>query len=276
VNQAQANALVKLLREGDPQTTDLVREQLHGCGEEWIDDLQRMAGHDDHRVSEVAREILGHLQLKAAREDFSLFCRFFPEDGNLEEACWQLSRALDPHGDVESAKRHINEWGRNLLLRISGAISTRERVKILTDYMGGELCFRGNAEDYYNARNSLLPRVIEARRGLPISLSCIAIFLSHRAGMNVVGVNLPGHFIVRHGDVLFDPFHQGRILTEQDCGEILRCQGVDPTPDCFTRASSRRILQRILSNLHFVFSREGRGDDAEAVKGWLCALRRVA
>lgn len=276
MNPSQAHALVKLLREGDPQTTDLVREQLCGSGDEWLEDLQRMAGQDDHRVSEVAREILSHLHQKAAREDFSLFCRFFPEDGNLEEACWQLSRVLDPEADVDSARRLINEWGRTLLLRVSGAISTRERVKILADFMAGELCFRGNSDDYYNARNSLLPRVIETRRGLPISLCCIAIFLSHRAGMNVVGVNLPGHFIVRHGDILFDPFHQGRILTEQDCAEILRCQGVEPSPDCFTRATSRRILQRMLSNLHFVHSRNGRSEDAEAIKGWLCALRRVA
>ena len=41
-----------------------------------------------------------------------------------------------------------------------------------------------------------------------------------------MGINLPGHFIARHGEVLFDPFHKGRILAKADCEEILARQNL--------------------------------------------------
>lgn len=271
----QTLALARLLGEGDPATTELVCQQLRKSPEEWRPQLEELSRMDDERVSKAANRLLSEFSRLAAEEDFDLLCRFFPEEGNLEEACWALAGILDPAGDVASARHHLTVWGRMLLLKIAGAISTRERVRILSDFLSGELHFRGNQEDYYNPDNSILTRVIETRRGLPITLSCLAIFLSHRAGMNVVGINLPGHFIVRHSDVYFDPYHNGRILTKADCEEILRCQGVEPTPDCFADATPRRILQRMLCNLHYNYERLENAEMTAKTRGWLEALRRA-
>jgi len=275
VSVSQTKAIVKLLQDGDPITTRLLSEQLFEGGEDWVEDLHALAKMDDHRVSRVARQILQQIERSSAESDFDLFCRFFPEHGSLEEACWNLAEVLQPEADSSKCRKQINAWGRTLLVRIAGAVSTRERVKLLTDFMSRELSFRGNSDDYYNVRNSILPLVIETRSGLPILLCCITIFLSHRAGMNVVGVNLPGHFIVRHGDVFFDPFHRGRILTKQDCEQIIRCQGLEPDAKYFQQATSRQIFLRILTNLHFAFLRNG--DEIRAAKfhSWLCALRRT-
>src|SRR5262249_46501270 len=45
-----------------------------------------------------------------------------------------------------------------------------------------------------------------------------------RAGLSVLGVGLPGHFVVKAVDedeeILFDPFHGGRLLSREQC-EIL-------------------------------------------------------
>ena len=79
----------------------------------------------------------------------------------------------------------------------------------LADFMADELCFRGNTDDYYSERNSLLPHVIETRMGIPITLAILYRMVAGRAGMKVDGINLPGHFIARHGEVLFDPFTKG-------------------------------------------------------------------
>jgi regulator of sirC expression with transglutaminase-like and TPR domain len=276
VKNEQTSALVKLLQEGDPATTDLVREQLCRSGEDWEDDLNNMATMDDPQVAEFARGVLGQLHQTQAENDFDLLCRFFAEEGNLEEACWALCGLLDPKADVPAARRILNTWGRELLLKVSSAISTRERVQILARFLNDNLNLRGNSEDYYNSSNSLLTAVIETRKGLPITLSCLIIFLAHRAGMNVVGINLPGHFIVRHGEIFFDPFHQSRILSREDCEEILRCQGIEPTPECFAVATPRRILQRILCNLHFVFDKKEESQMAGKCRCWLEALRRAA
>ncbi|MEX1361933.1 MAG: transglutaminase-like domain-containing protein, partial [Nannocystaceae bacterium] len=56
--------------------------------------------------------------------------------------------------------------------------------------------FQGDGDHYEDPANSLLDRVIERGRGLPISLSVLAIHLARHAGVPLQGVGFPGHFLV--------------------------------------------------------------------------------
>ena len=77
--------------------------------------------------------------------------------------------------------------------------------------------FRGNAEDYYDPRNSFLNDVLERRLGIPITLSVVYLDVAARPGSTAAGVGLPGHFVVRverrARHRLLDPFHGGRCST---------------------------------------------------------------
>jgi regulator of sirC expression with transglutaminase-like and TPR domain len=150
-----------------------------------------------------------------------------------------------------------------LRLRLSAHDSDTSRVVALSQFFGADLGFRGNADDYYNARNSLLPCVIDTRLGIPISLSVLYMIVARRASIVVDGINLPGHFVVRHGAVLFDPFEGGRILSTRDCAEILSKQSLSFHPSHLQVAHPKLILVRMLSNLLYVFELE----DDEALHG---------
>lgn len=265
-------ALATLLSDEDPRSRELLAHQALENAEAWRIPLQALSAHDQPEISAAARNLLAQVELEEARSDFDLVCRFFPENGDLEMACWALARAFDPGLDIEAGRQKLNAWGRQLLLRIAGAVSCRERVRILGEFLAGELQFRGNCEDYYHPRNSLLSSVLETRAGLPIALCAVAIFVSHRAGMNVVGVNLPGHFIARHGDVLFDPFHSGKILTPSDCQQILACQGLTNHHLHLEAATPRSMLRRMLANLLHVFRHRGPAEITQLVERWILSL----
>jgi len=273
----KVDAIARLLDDPDPATIRLLKQQIIEAPSEWSDCLEKLANYPVSRVALRARDLLAKARSEEAYDDFELLCRFFPEHGNLEEALWLLASVLDPGADIDSARQKVNTWGRSLLLRTAGATSNLERVLVLTKFMACELSFRGNFEDYYNPRNSLLHAVIETRSGLPISLTCLAIFISHRAGMNVAGINLPGHFIARHGDIFFDPFHRGKILTNDDISEILRCQGLDADGVSLDPATPLQILRRVLANLAHVYSRtEASRSSAtkQRILRWLAAIQR--
>ena len=69
-------------------------------------------------------------------------------------------RASRPSNTSASSK----SWGRQLKsVSPTAAISTRERVAILTNYLANDLGFRGNSEQYYDVRNSLLPSLIDTK-----------------------------------------------------------------------------------------------------------------
>jgi regulator of sirC expression with transglutaminase-like and TPR domain len=128
-------------------------------------------------------------------------------------------------------------------------------------YLFDELGFTGNKEAYYDWRNSCLDRVIATRTGIPISLSILMIEVGRRVGVQLAGVGMPAHFLVRSVDddtTFFDPFDGGRQLDRNDARAlfetITRGQApwsdshLDPTPN-------RAIVIRMLNNLKSVFAR---------------------
>jgi len=124
--------------------------------------------------------------------------------------------------------------------------------------------FTGNRGAYYDWRNSCLDRVIATRTGIPISLSVLMIEVGNRVGVDLVGVGMPAHFLVRDAtdpEAFFDPFGGGRrldrggarMLFERVTGGQVAWEErfLDPTPN-------RDIVIRMLNNLKSVFT--GRGD----------------
>src|SRR3972149_8015700 len=103
-----------------------------------------------------------------------------------------------------------------------------EPVRLIQEFhrpLFDEEGFRGNSEDHYDPKNSFLNEVIDRRKGIPITLSILYMEIAWRLDLPLVGVGLPGHFIVKHEaaerEILVDPFHQGARLSEEDCQRTL-------------------------------------------------------
>ena len=69
----------------------------------------------------------------------------------------------------------------------------------LQRFLFDEEGFRGNADEYYDPRNSCLNDVLDRKLGIPITLSVLTMEVGRRVGLDIVGVGLPGHFIVSAG-----------------------------------------------------------------------------
>jgi hypothetical protein len=268
----QQEAIVRLLQDNDPETVRLVKEQLAAAGEDARGALSALVEFEDEHVSRHAREVLDLITDREAEDEFTLLCHLFGDHHDLERANWMLARALLPSAEITPFETKVNSWGRQFLLKSSGAVSSRERVLLLANFMSEELGFRGNTEDYYSERNCLLPCVIDTRMGIPITLTLLYMMVAARAGMCVEGINLPGHFIARHGDLYFDPFHRGRILTKGDCVAILAKQNLSLQKAHLADATARQILIRVLANLLYVFDLKQEPENHEKVNAWIRAL----
>jgi regulator of sirC expression with transglutaminase-like and TPR domain len=133
-------------------------------------------------------------------------------------------------------------------------------VEALNGYFFNDLKFRGNAEEYYDPRNSFLNEVLDRRTGIPITISTVYLEVGWRLGMPLHGVGFPGHFLVKYsagkGEILLDPFHRGSILTEKECqGRLDQVYAgrVQLRPDLLAAATKRQILARILANLKGIY-----------------------
>lgn len=143
-----------------------------------------------------------------------------------------------------------------------------------------ELDFGGDSEIYYHALNSYVPAVLNARRGLPITLSLIYKVVGEGAGLRIAGVNAPGHFMVRvrteTGWQIVDPFYGGELLSRDQVFDRLDriAQRLLPrTDDLLAAPTHLQWLYRLIGNLRQVFTSEGRRDDLAAMNELLSALR---
>ncbi len=272
----QKDAIVRLLRDNDPATVALLKEQLIESGSDGIAALRDLLNLDDEAVSAHVREVLEKIETDEAHDDMLLCAHLFPEHGDIEAVWWLLTLCFEPDAPVTKLRRKLDAWGRRLRLLVAKASSNRERLQTLTTFMAEDLGFRGNAEEYYDPKNSLLSDVIETRLGIPISLAMLYVIIGRRANMHIDGINLPGHFIARYERILFDPFHQGRILSRPDCEAILARQRLKTQSSYFAPASPRLALMRMLANLLFIFERSGERQKHTLVMSWLKALEREA
>lgn len=268
----QREAIVRLLEDGDPDTVRMVKDQLVQAGCDARDELMSLCDMGDTEAALHAKEILSIIADREAEDEFTLLCHFFGDHNDLERANWMLAKALQPRTDFRALETKVNAWGRQFLVKSSGAVSSRERVILLSKFMSDELGFRGNTDDYYSERNCLMSSVIETRMGIPITLTLLYKMVAARAGMCVAGINLPGHFIARHGDLYFDPFHRGKILTKADCAAILAKQQLALHDGHLEDATSRQILVRVLANLLYVFDLHREAGKHAKVNSWIKVL----
>src|SRR3982750_3639222 len=90
-------------------------------------------------------------------------------------------------------------------------LDAADQASLLAERLFGDCGFRGNADDYYDPRNSYLNCVLDRRLGIPLPLPLVYTGVARRAGVPASGVGFPGHFLVRietdSGEpLMIDPF----------------------------------------------------------------------
>ena len=143
-------------------------------------------------------------------------------------------------------------------------------------YLFEDLRFNGNVDDYYDPANSFLNEVLRRRIGLPITLSVVAMEVGRRLDLPLVGVSMPGHFLLEHVGAAprtwVDPFGGGRVLDRAGCEERFHLVNGASTPfleSYLDPIGPRGILGRMLANLKAIYASRG---NLEAL-AWVFALR---
>lgn len=127
---------------------------------------------------------------------------------------------------------------------------------LLSGVLSGGFNYLGDAETYDDPRNANLAHVIDRRKGLPVTLGILYIHVASRLGLEIAGLNFPGHFVLRlrcaDEALILDPFNGGQVLSSADLLSILRrAEGPEArlTPDRCEAVSTRDILLRLENNI---------------------------
>jgi regulator of sirC expression with transglutaminase-like and TPR domain len=176
----------------------------------------------------------------------------------LLAAAAQVPLYREPQCDPQRTLGQVRVWCEQLRARIAPDASTRTRLRLLNHFFFGELGFTGADHDYHAAENSYLHRVIERRRGIPITLSLLYMELGKSVDLRLQGVCFPGHFLVKlrlaEGTAFIDVYGGGTTLSSEDLRGRLEPapQSAEALAPYLRAASDREILARLLRNLKII------------------------
>lgn len=200
--------------------------------------------------------------MRASFDDSPEFRRLVAGDAHadLTRIALELARDHNPELDFQACLARIDA----LAERVRDRCPARAKVHQILGHINWVLFieerFRGNLEEYYDARNSLLDELMVRKSGIPISLSVLYKAVAQRVGLDLDGVNLPTHFVLRTApgleEVFIDPFHAGAILDRDGCARLVAQNTGEPITledSHFQACSTTAIVTRMLNNLKGIY-----------------------
>jgi len=260
-NRSEIESLVYLLDDPDPYVQDQVKSRFFELGEQAVPLLDEFhADIKDKEQKSKIGDIIHQITFEYLEADFiELLEKGVRNRAQLEDILFTLARFGNPTLNIREYKLKLDHLAEVVSPHIRYKLDERRKMKQLLKYVFEDLNFRGDTSDYHHPDNCLLDRVIDRRKGIPIALSVIVMFIGRRLELPFFGVNMPIHFMLNFvGDkeeVLIDPFDSGNSVTYDQCYFFLKKNGVEPKPEHFQIASDHDILIRCIRNLMHSYER---------------------
>lgn len=196
------------------------------------------------------------------KEKLTEFGQHSDDDIPLSETALILSSMAHPGLDLDRYRHHIRKLTDEVkqrhhdLIQAGAGDTAQTRIASLKHVISDQFGYTGNKDNYNDLQNADLVRVIDQRRGLPISLSILALETARAQGWHIEGLNFPGHFLLRieHDGVrlIFDPFSQFGIMEAHDLRSLIKQvagENAELSANYYNTATNRDILIRLQNNI---------------------------
>ena len=200
-------------------------------------------------------------------------------DIDLTRVALELARDAQPKLDFEHTLTWIDKRAAELRNHILKVRTDREMLRELVRCLAGTHGLHGDKLAFQRAECSYINRVIETGVGIPISLSVVYVAVAQAAGMELMGVAAPMHFLTRfdtvQGPLFVDAFYEGQVLSYDDCLEWIESMSglsSDEIERSLEPARPRDVVIRMLNNLKALHISQEEWEQAWRVQLRLYAL----
>ena len=272
---SEIESLMLLLGDPDPFVQEQVQLRFMELGNRAIPILDQIRVETKNKEEKKrAKDVLYKLTFTSLKEDFAeLLLEGVGNRAQLERAVITLARFGNPTLRESEYVKKIDYFADMIRSSLRYNRSEREEMQTFMKFIFEDLNFRGDNKDYHNPANGFIDQVIERRKGLPISLSLVAMFIARRLQLPVFGGNMPIHFMLafvgEKEEQLIDPYDQGAEVSYDQCYFFLKKNNVTPKPDHFKMASDLNILARCIRNLMHSYERNEEHERVRDLKSLL-------
>jgi regulator of sirC expression with transglutaminase-like and TPR domain len=257
--KSEIQSLLFLLEDPDPFVKEQVTQRFYSLGEHAVPLIDECRLETKETTSrQLADNMLFELTFSGLYADFyELYELGITDFTQLERALFLLTRFGNPTLRTSVYRQQLDIMAKQIMHDITYAIDKVEQMNILLHYVFETEGFHGTKDDLFKAESSYMHKVLETKKGIPLSISMIVLALAHRLELPFYGVNMPMHFILMFENdaeiIYIDPFQGGKFLSRKELDTFLVMNNVDPNPTYYKKASSAMMLIRTMRNLHYSF-----------------------
>jgi regulator of sirC expression with transglutaminase-like and TPR domain len=275
MNDKELKALISLLDDEDDQIVAQIEDKIRSLGTDVIPFLeQEWENNFNPLVQRRIEELIHHLQYELLKQRIRDW--YASEDQDLLTGLWLIATYQYPDIELEKLKQDLEQIYYEAWLEFKPDLYPFDQVKVLNGVLFSKLKFGANTKNFHSPGNSMINIVLESRRGNPITLCVVYLFVAQKLKLPIFGVNLPNLFILTYKDArhqfYINAFNKGLIFSKQDIENYIHELRLTPQESFFEPCSNLEIIRRVFRNLVMSFDKMGEHAKAEEVKELLLLI----
>lgn len=147
---------------------------------------------------------------------------FFDEDFDqleLAEGALILNKAINPDTQDSWAEQELARLFKEAEFALVHETDEQQKFESFIRLFFYEWGFAGDKDAYFSSENAFIDKVLERKKGIPVSLGAIFLFLGRKLGFPVEGVSFPTQFLLKvtwygQAAVYINPYN-GEYVGEQ-------------------------------------------------------------
>ncbi len=271
ITDNELKALIQLLDDPDDAIFIHVREKLLTLGLEVIPKLE-----DNWEIAEevLVQQRIENLIHTIKSHDIHQQLTNWKDMGgqNLLNGAILVAKYQYHNINEDKIRSKINQIKQDVWIELNDDLTALEKIKVMNHIIFNLHDFQGNKENFHAPKNSFINRVLETKKGTPLSIGIVYAIIAQGLDIPVYGVNLPHHFILAYEDQLlatFAPeelatpgilfyintFNKGAVFGKQDVLEFLKQINVEPEEKYFKPCNNIDIIKRMVTNISYAFQK---------------------
>jgi regulator of sirC expression with transglutaminase-like and TPR domain len=270
----EIKALISLL--DDPEIAPQIQSEIQNLGETIIPYLEESWEESlDPQQQQRLEDLIHQLQFEGLQQRL----RVWREDGaqDLLEGMWLLNSYQYPDADLQALNRAIEQLRFEAWTLLRSEMHPADQIQVLNHVIFRNHKFSANTQHFHSPANSMLQRVIETKRGNPLSLCVLYMLVAQRLDLPVFGVNLPNLFVLTYQladqplSFYINCYNRGVVLSRADIEHYVGQLGITSQDSFYEPCSNLDIVCRAMRNLQVSFEKLQELGKAEEV-GQLLAI----
>ncbi|MDH5602475.1 MAG: transglutaminase-like domain-containing protein [Cyclobacteriaceae bacterium] len=273
MDEKELKALISLLDDEDKGILTMITEKITSLGPRVIPYLEAEWEHNFNPQVQARIENITHvLQFEAVKNRLEEWYK--GEKNDLLEGMWIIATYQYPDLELKDLKQEMEQIYYEAWLNFKSDMHPHDQVKTLNGVFFWNLKFSPNLNNFHSPANSFINRVLESRKGNPISLCVIYLLIAEKLKLPVYGVNLPNLFVLTYKSdqvpqFYINVYNKGLVFTREDIENYIHELKLTPRDSFFQPCGSKDIIRRVLRNLVIAFEKVSEREKVDEVSSLL-------